>query len=97
MDGHQGVDWGTWVERFRLVWAGYLPKEQRGTAKQLRGNFEFLWGLGSTLLIGGFLARAAGIGDPGAQDQALVLGMLGWLVGVPVAIRLFMIVRRSRR
>ena len=89
------IDWGTFRDRQRLAWMPRVPKEVRGTPQHLRGNLEFLWGGGSALLIYGLIARALTGSD--APIKAIVLGLIGLAIGVGVAIRLYLTVRRRPR
>ncbi len=97
MRQNRRVDWGTWRERQQLASARRVPREERGSAKHLRANLELLWGGGSLLLTGGLLAGALGASPNGARLHAMVMGSLGVLIGLPVAIRLYLVVRGTRR
>lgn len=91
----EGVDWGSLLERQQLVWTPRVPDEVRGTPKHLRGNLEFLWGGGAALVSGGAILSA--VTEWTWPAEAIAVGVIGWLIGVAVAIKLYLVVRRRSR
>lgn len=90
-----GIDWGTFEQRWDIVRRRRPPEWARGTPKLLRGNLE--WGLiiGIPFFTFGIVRWAAAGRDEGLPF-VLMGGFVLGIAGV-VALRLWLVVRRIRR